>query len=66
MNNFIPKLDDNKEEKIFPANVDSEKAVTNYFVPPIRATYLKIQPYTWHNNIQLKADPIGCYEPYGK
>ncbi|KRT80045.1 hypothetical protein AMK59_6836, partial [Oryctes borbonicus] len=57
-------LDENGEEKIFPANVDNETPVGNYFPAPIRTTYLKLVPQTWHDNIQLRAEPRGCYEPY--
>lgn len=57
-------LDDNGDPYIFLANFDSNTPKLNYFKQPIRARGLKIMPVKWHECIELKVEPIGCFEPY--
>lgn len=52
--------------KHFLANYDGESQVKNYFVQPINARYLKIQPIKWHSTIEMKLEPLGCFLPYRK
>lgn len=53
-------------EKVFPGNFDSDTPHTVTFDLPISARYLKIIPLKWHNTIQLRVEPLGCYLPYRK
>lgn len=59
-------LDDVGKPREFLANVDSENEKKIFFKNPIKAQYLKIQPTRWHVAIEIKLEPIGCYEPYRK
>lgn len=59
-------FDKNGRPAQFLANVDSDSVKKNYFPTPINARYLKIQPLKWHQAIELKLEPIGCYLPYRK
>ncbi|KAL7040824.1 hypothetical protein ACKWTF_000531 [Chironomus riparius] len=57
-------FDKNGRPAQFLANVDSDNVKKNHFPSPINARYLKIQPLKWHQAIELKLEPIGCYLPY--
>lgn len=59
-------LDDAGKPREFLANVDSENEKKIFFKNPIKAQFLKIQPTRWHVAIEMKLEPIGCYEPYRK
>ncbi|XP_022252614.1 hemocytin-like [Limulus polyphemus] len=56
-------LSENNKPKIYPANFDSDTQVTNYFPKIIRAQYLQIHPFKWHNWISMRLELLGCYEP---
>lgn len=57
-------LDENDEPKVFLANFDSDTPKINYFEHPIRARGMKIMPAKWHDCIELRVEPIGCFAPY--
>lgn len=57
-------LNENGEPKVFLANFDSDTPKTNYFQHPIRARGMKIMPVKWHDCIELRVEPIGCFLPY--
>ena len=59
-------FDKNGRPAQFLANVDSDNVKKNNFPSTINARYLKIQPLKWHQAIELKLEPIGCYLPYRK
>ncbi|XP_055959260.1 hemocytin [Patella vulgata] len=48
-------------QKVFSANFDSETPVSNTFVRPIRAQYIRILPQTWHGKIALRMEIHGCF-----
>jgi F5/8 type C domain len=48
----------------FLANVDSDSVKKNLFRMPVNAQYLRIQPTKWHGAIELKLEPLGCFQPY--
>lgn len=54
------------EPKVFLGNVDSTAIKTNFFQYPVNARYLKIVPSKWHETIELKAEPLGCFKFYRK
>ncbi|CAH8581012.1 unnamed protein product [Heterobilharzia americana] len=45
---------------IFEGNSDSYTVKHNYFDEPIRARYVKVHTYTWHNHPSLRVELIGC------
>lgn len=53
-------------EKMFLGNFDSDTPRFHNFDIPISAQYLKIIPLKWHNNIQMRIEPHGCFKPYRK
>lgn len=61
---FLPVTEPNGSNKKFTANKDSSSVVVNTFETPLRARYIKLLPVTWHNDIEVHAEPIGCFEPY--
>nr|XP_053625822.1 hemocytin isoform X2 [Plodia interpunctella] len=64
LNTFNPVIDSDGSYKLFPANFDSESVVTNEFRLPIHARYLKVLPLKWKDAIEMRIEPIGCFEPY--
>lgn len=67
INTWNPVLEKNsKKDKIFSGNFDTDTPKVNYFDLPICAKYLKIIPTSWENNIQMRVEVYGCYEPYRK
>lgn len=60
-----PIMEEGKE-KVFLGNFDGDTARTNDFAMPISTRYLKIIPIKWHNNIQMRIEPHGCFKPYGE
>lgn len=65
LSTFNPVVDD-KGEKVFPGNFDRDTVQFEEFYPPIHAQYLKVLPLTWKDNIEMRIEPIGCFEPYRK
>ncbi|XP_018651917.1 putative dock [Schistosoma mansoni] len=47
-------------QKIFEGNSDSYSVKHNYFDEPIRARFVKIHTYTWHNHPSLRVELVGC------
>ena len=66
LSTFNPVVDDKGADKIFPGNVDKDSIDATEFWPPIHAQYLKVLPLTWKDNIEMRIEPIGCFEPYRK
>ena len=56
-------LDSQGDQRVFPANVDGHTPHQVLFDRPIRARFVKIVPWTWHNRIALRLDLLGCYVP---
>lgn len=58
----------NKEgvDEEFLGNTDSISLKAIHFDIPLRTKLLKIIPIKWHQNIELKIEPIGCFAPYRK
>ncbi|XP_055377167.1 uncharacterized protein LOC129609258 [Condylostylus longicornis] len=50
--------------KLFVGNQGPDILKVNYFNRPVKAQHLKIHPAKWENNINLKVEPLGCFEPY--
>ncbi|CAK1545090.1 unnamed protein product [Leptosia nina] len=61
---FNPVVDNTGSYKMFPGNFDEGSVVQNEFQPPLHAQYLKILPLKWKNGIEMRVEPIGCFEPY--
>lgn len=59
-----PILEQSGKEKVFLGNFDSDTPRMNTFSTPISAQYLKIIPIKWHDNVQMRVEPYGCFEPY--
>ncbi|XP_056365162.1 discoidin, CUB and LCCL domain-containing protein 1-like isoform X5 [Oenanthe melanoleuca] len=49
-----------QEEKVFEGNADSQGEVSNAFIPPIVARYIRVIPQSWHQHIALKVALVGC------
>ncbi|XP_044853599.1 discoidin, CUB and LCCL domain-containing protein 1-like isoform X1 [Mauremys mutica] len=49
-----------QEETVFEGNADSLQEVSNTFIPPILARYLRIVPRSWNQRIALKVALQGC------
>ncbi|XP_050788471.1 discoidin, CUB and LCCL domain-containing protein 1-like isoform X2 [Gopherus flavomarginatus] len=49
-----------QEETVFEGNTDSLQEVSNTFIPPILARYLRIVPRSWNQRIALKVALQGC------
>ncbi|XP_059045233.1 hemocytin [Achroia grisella] len=64
LSTFNPVLDNTGSYKVFPGNFDSNTVVFNEFKLPIHARYLKVLPLTWKKGIEMRVEPIGCFEPY--
>lgn len=54
------------QPKIFPANHDKDTEQYNYFKTPILTQYIKISPAKWEENINMRIEPLGCFENYRK
>ncbi|CAK1581500.1 unnamed protein product [Parnassius mnemosyne] len=61
---FSPVVDGSGARQLFPANFDGNTVVSAEFRPPIRAQYLKVLPIKWAGNMEMRVEPIGCFEPY--
>nr|XP_013795528.1 PREDICTED: transcription initiation factor TFIID subunit 12 [Apteryx mantelli mantelli] len=49
-----------QEDKVFEGNADSHEEVSNAFIPPIVARYVRVTPQRWHQRIALKVALVGC------
>ncbi|XP_064327550.1 discoidin, CUB and LCCL domain-containing protein 1-like isoform X1 [Phalacrocorax carbo] len=49
-----------QEDKVFEGNADSHGEVSNAFIPPIVARYIRIMPQSWHQRVALKVALVGC------
>ncbi|XP_048356248.1 discoidin, CUB and LCCL domain-containing protein 1-like isoform X2 [Sphaerodactylus townsendi] len=49
-----------REDKVFEGNSDSHQEVSNTFIPPILARYLRIKPHSWNQRVALKVELLGC------
>ncbi|KAM7083206.1 discoidin, CUB and LCCL domain-containing protein 1-like isoform 2-T2 [Ciconia maguari] len=49
-----------QEDKVFEGNADSHGEVSNAFIPPIVARYVRIMPQSWHQRVALKVALVGC------
>lgn len=63
---FNPVVDSSGDIKKFPGNFDEDTPVLNQFRLPIHARYLKVLPVKWTKGIEMRIEPIGCFEPYRK
>lgn len=59
--------------QVFEGNSDSHGEVSNAFIPPIVARYVRITPQSWHQHVALKVALVGCQmvrvrapRPYGE
>lgn len=52
--------------KLFGGPVDGHMIKINMFKFPIQARYLKVIPNKWHEKIEMKIEPLGCFQPYRK
>ncbi|XP_059615285.1 hemocytin [Phlebotomus argentipes] len=50
--------------KLFGGCIDSQIVKVNMFKYPIQARYLKIVPEKWQEKIEMKIEPLGCFQPY--
>ncbi|XP_060114521.1 discoidin, CUB and LCCL domain-containing protein 1-like [Heteronotia binoei] len=50
----------NGEDKVFKGNSDNFQEVSNAFIPPILARYLRITPQSWNQRVALKVELLGC------
>lgn len=56
--------DSSRAPKSFPANYDAITAKRVAFEKPISAQFFKIIPTNWHDTIELKLEPMGCFKSY--
>ncbi|KAM6190834.1 discoidin, CUB and LCCL domain-containing protein 1-like isoform 1-T1 [Sarcoramphus papa] len=49
-----------QEDKVFEGNADSHGEVSNAFIPPIVARYIRVTPQSWHQRLALKVALVGC------
>ncbi|XP_061870289.1 discoidin, CUB and LCCL domain-containing protein 1-like isoform X2 [Colius striatus] len=49
-----------QEDKVFEGNTDSHGEVSNAFIPPVVARYVRVTPQTWHQRVALKVALVGC------
>ncbi|XP_068028701.1 discoidin, CUB and LCCL domain-containing protein 1-like isoform X5 [Anomalospiza imberbis] len=49
-----------QEDKVFEGNADSQGEVSNTFIPPIIARYIRVTPQSWHQRVALKVALVGC------
>lgn len=63
---WSPVTDSDQTVRVFRGNADDLNEKVNYFKNLIQAQYLKIVPTNWHDDIEMKIEPIGCFKPYRK
>ncbi|KAM6313806.1 discoidin, CUB and LCCL domain-containing protein 1-like [Podargus strigoides] len=49
-----------QEDKVFEGNTNSHGEVSNAFIPPIVARYVRVTPQSWHQRVALKVALVGC------
>uniref|UniRef100_A0A8C5UG93 Uncharacterized protein n=1 Tax=Malurus cyaneus samueli TaxID=2593467 RepID=A0A8C5UG93_9PASS len=49
-----------QEDKVFEGNFDSHGEVSNAFIPPVVARYIRVTPQRWHQRMALKVALVGC------
>uniref|UniRef100_A0A8C4V1R1 Discoidin, CUB and LCCL domain-containing protein 1 n=1 Tax=Falco tinnunculus TaxID=100819 RepID=A0A8C4V1R1_FALTI len=49
-----------QDDKVFEGNIDSHGEVSNAFIPPIVARYVRVMPQSWHQRVALKVALVGC------
>lgn len=47
-------------DKLFQGNIDQDSLVTHMFDCPFIARFLRLHPQSWHNQIALRFDALGC------
>lgn len=52
------------QPRIFPANHDKDTLEASYFKRPILTQYIKLMPTKWEQNVNMRIEPIGCFETY--
>lgn len=55
---------DGSGEQLFLGNFDGITEKANYFRFPIQARAVKIIPIKWHDCIEMKIEPVGCFVAY--
>uniref|UniRef100_T1GP63 F5/8 type C domain-containing protein n=1 Tax=Megaselia scalaris TaxID=36166 RepID=T1GP63_MEGSC len=45
-------------------NYDNDSPQTHYFKYALQSRFLKIVPLKWTNNINMRVEPLGCFEDY--
>lgn len=55
---------DGSGEQLFLGNFDGVNEKSNYFRFPLKARAIKVIPSKWHNCIEMKIEPVGCFVPY--
>lgn len=59
---FSYVADGQKEPQIFRGPVDQFKPVEQKFYEPIEAKVIRVNPLSWHNDIAMKVELLGCQE----
>lgn len=59
-----PVTDSDQSVRVFRGNADDSSQKVNYFKKPIQAQFLKIVPIKWVDEIAMKVEPVGCFQPY--
>ncbi|XP_072047054.1 uncharacterized protein [Amphiura filiformis] len=49
-----------QEDMIFDGNTNPNEVVTNIFLTPVRASYIRIVPTEWNAHISLRFELLGC------
>ncbi|KAK0088266.1 hypothetical protein PV326_004912 [Microctonus aethiopoides] len=57
---------ENYKPKIFHGPIDSSSSVRQFFEQPIEAKVIRINPQTWHHEIAIRVDLIGCEDHFSK
>ncbi|XP_017781781.1 PREDICTED: hemocytin [Nicrophorus vespilloides] len=52
--------DKNKKPEVFRGSLDGNSPVKQMFNEPIEAKLIRVNPQTWHQNIALRVEFIGC------
>ncbi|XP_037010866.2 discoidin, CUB and LCCL domain-containing protein 2 isoform X2 [Artibeus jamaicensis] len=56
-----------EQDKIFQGNKDYHQDVSNNFLPPITARFVRVNPTQWQQKIALKVELLGCqFIPKGR
>lgn len=60
---YIPDRSNPEVPKVFRGNLDPKEPSKQLFDYPIEMKAIRISPQTWHNNIAIKLQVLGCQEP---